>query len=372
VEEASNELRVIAFYDSDPEVRQMAQELFVGTRVPRTGISARVADCRGPAFIPTIEPKDEQLMAAPMYQEFLTRFPVYSLMAVPLMDRERVAGVVASSRRSPGNPYTEEHLSLLRDLVDRACLAMDNARLYRELKASVEVRDDFLAIAGHELRTPLAAMLMQIQGLQRAAKGNPDSRLVDRLAKAAGSGTRLERLINQLLDVSRISAGRIRLEPETINLTELLKEVVSRFTEAGATPASSITICCEGSVVGEWDRLRIEQVITNLVSNALKYGQGRPVEVELRVENAEVILRVTDHGIGIDEEHQQRLFQRFERAVATRDFGGFGLGLWISRQIVEASGGKIEVGSVAGGGSTFTVRLPVKSNASPKERDVIH
>jgi signal transduction histidine kinase len=121
---------------------------------------------------------------------------------------------------------------------------------------------------------------------------------------------------------------------------------------------------CETEVHGRWDRLRIEQMVSNLVSNALKYGQGKPVEAALWTEDGQAIIRVTDHGIGIDEEHQKRIFQRFERAVATRDFGGFGLGLWIARQIAEASGGRIEVESKLGEGSAFTIRLAIQREES--------
>ncbi len=119
-----------------------------------------------------------------------------------------------------------------------------------------------------------------------------------------------------------------------------------------------VALACEKSVTGHWDKLRVEQVVNNLVGNAIKYGMGKTVEVDLHAEYSTAILRVVDHGIGIDAAHQQKLFQRFERAVATRDYGGFGLGLWITREIVEASGGSVQVMSAPGQGSTFTVRLP--------------
>lgn len=363
VADESPDLQVVAFYHTDPMCREAAQRLFVGKRGPGVGVNAKVLETGCPALVPVIGPKDVLPISTSDYQEPLARFPIYSVVAAPLMSRERVAGVVTLIRHSPRDPYTEESASALRDLVDRAGLAIDNARLYRDLKASVQVRDDFLAIAGHELKTPLAALLMQIQSLQRAAQKDATAKVLDRLGKAASSGLRIERLINQLLDVSRITAGRLRMEPEPFSLSEMVKEVVARFTEASASP-SPITLSTVGPVNGVWDRLRIEQVLNNLVSNAVKYGQGNPVEIDLQMEGDEAVLRVTDHGIGIDEEHQKKIFQRFERAVATRDFGGFGLGLWITRQIVEASGGKIEVRSSSGQGATFTVRLPVQRNGS--------
>ena len=116
----------------------------------------------------------------------------------------------------------------------------------------------------------------------------------------------------------------------------------------------------EPHVVGHWDRERVEQAIENLVENAVKYGQGKPVEIDLRTDHGEVVLQVIDHGVGIDEDHQKRIFERFERAVSTRDFGGLGLGLWIARRVVEASGGRIAVRSAPGQGAEFTVRLPIR------------
>ncbi len=294
---------------------------------------------------------------------------VHSVLAVPLRSRDTIIGSLAISRTSPGRSYTPEDQSLLEELSDRAGLAIGNAQLHQDLKVALQARDDFLATAGHELKTPLAALMMQIQGLQRAVQKDPTAKVGERLGKAAGSGLRIERLINQLLDVSRITAGRLRLEPEAVNLSEVVTEVVARFAEAVTKHHSPITFHFDGQVSGLWDRLRVEQVVSNLVENAVKYGQGQPVEVDLRMEDGDAVLRVTDHGIGIDEEHQKKIFQQFERAVATRDFGGFGLGLWITRQIVDASGGKIEVKSAPGQGSTFTVRLPVSPVGPPAPED---
>jgi signal transduction histidine kinase len=255
--------------------------------------------------------------------------------------------------------------SSIRDITARRQAEENARRLAQEESARVAAeeavlaRDDFLATAGHELRTPLAAMLMQLQTLQRIVNRDPTARVTERLAKTERSGLRLEKLISQLLDVSRIAAGRLLLEPEPFDLAELVNEVATRFSEATTTMSSPIVVRAEAAVNGTWDRNRIDQVITNLISNAVKYGQGKPIEVDAWLEADSANLRVTDHGIGIDEQHQRKIFQKFERAVSNRDFGGIGLGLWITRQIVEASGGKIEVHSVLGHGATFSIRLAV-------------
>jgi PAS domain S-box-containing protein len=255
----------------------------------------------------------------------------------------------------------------LRDLTERkeAEAAVEKIRAQREadLRASVQARDDFIHVAGHELKTPVATFVMQVQNLERTVKsGGAQGKISEGIQKAQRSARHLDRLILRLLDVSRITSGRLCLEPEPVELTEVVHDVVARFAEG--QPRSAIQLRSDAHVAGHWDRLRIEQVIDNLVANAVKYGQGKPVEVDLHAEAGAAVLRVVDHGIGIEEEHQQKLFQRFERAKSARNFDGMGLGLWISRQIVDASGGEIGVESRPGEGSSFTVRLPLGEPAA--------
>ncbi len=237
------------------------------------------------------------------------------------------------------------------------------ARRLREAQLAIQLRDEFLAIAGHELRTPLSALLLQVQGLARSTRVE-DVKVKERLEKAAASGMRLERLIGQMLDVSRMTAGRLRLDPEPTRLDALIREVVDRFAELAADSNSPVTLRLD-PVSGVWDRSRMEQVIINLLSNALKYGRGKPIEIEARSDGSDAMVRVTDHGIGIAAEDQKKIFERFERARDTREYGGFGLGLWIARSIVESSGGRIAVESEPGKGATFTVHLPLH----PEEKD---
>jgi PAS domain S-box-containing protein len=230
---------------------------------------------------------------------------------------------------------------------------------------AVRVRDDFVATAGHELRTPLTSLLMRVDGLYRALHTGTPEDLVDRVGKLATSGHRLATLIDQLLDVSRITSGRLRLEPEDVDMLALVGEVVARFADESARAQCTVCVRCDAHVRGSWDRLRIDQVVTNLLSNAIKYGRGKPIELDVAAKDGSALVRVTDHGIGIDREHRERLFSRFERAISAREYGGFGLGLWISRQIVEASGGTIEVESTPGRGSAFTFLLPLPIEQRP-------
>jgi len=237
------------------------------------------------------------------------------------------------------------------------------ARRLREAQLAIQLRDEFLSIAGHELRTPLSALLLQVQGLVRIARIE-DPKVKQRLEKAAASGMRLEKMIGQMLDVSRMTAGRLKLDPEPVPLDALIREVADRFAEIAADSKCPVTLRLD-PVSGVWDRMRIEQVITNLLSNALKYGKGGPIEIEARSDGSHAVVRVIDHGIGIAAEDQKKIFERFERARDTREYGGFGLGLWIARKIVESSGGRIAVESEPGKGATFTLKLPLQ----PEETD---
>jgi signal transduction histidine kinase len=172
-----------------------------------------------------------------------------------------------------------------------------------------------------------------------------------------GAVRRLVRLVETLLDVSRLTAGRLDLEPEEMDFGQSVGTVVDAFRDQLKDRRVTLRVA---PVIGSWDRFRLEQIVTNLVSNAIKYGEGSPIEITLDGDGDTAHLAVTDHGIGIDAENQERLFERFERAVSRRHYGGFGLGLWITRRIVDTMGGRITVESRPGEGSTFRVTLPRK------------
>lgn len=228
-------------------------------------------------------------------------------------------------------------------------------RALEERDEAVRFRDEFLSIASHELKTPLASLLLTIEALQRlAAKHSLPEGYRQRLERARAAGRRLDRLIVELLDVSRVALGTLRLEPEPLDLAQLVAEVRERYEQRGRP----LRVTSE-TIVGRWDPLRLDQVLTNLIDNAIKYGGGQPIDVVLKREGEHAVLRVIDRGIGIAPENIGRVFDRFTRLVPAREYGGFGIGLWIVRQIVEASGGRIDVASAAGKGSTFTVTLPI-------------
>ncbi|QSQ11618.1 GAF domain-containing protein [Myxococcus landrumensis] len=285
---------------------------------------------------------------------------VCSWLCVPLQVRGQTLGALtfATSRRD----YDAQDLSLAQELARRAALAIDNARLYHEARQAIRLREEFLSIASHELKTPISALQLQVQslmaGLARAPSGLTPERLGRALEVVDRQVKRQTQLIHELLDVSRISAGRLELSPEPLDLSAMVREVVERFEPELERTGTRLELSLAPESLGLWDKLRIDQVLTNLVSNAVKYGRGNPVHVVVTSLEDAVRVEVRDSGIGIGEEHLSRLFHRFERAVSERNYGGFGLGLWISRQIVEAMGGHITVRSELGVGSTFTVELP--------------
>ncbi|HVY48850.1 MAG TPA: PAS domain-containing sensor histidine kinase [Minicystis sp.] len=238
----------------------------------------------------------------------------------------------------------------------------DHKRLEAELRRAVRHRDDFLSIAAHELRTPLTPLTLALHkvGREAARAGDDDGERLHHAVEAAQlHGKRLVALVEELLDISRLTGGyAIQLAPAETDLAELAADVVFRFGDAARASECSIELDAGARVVGAWDRPRLDRAVANLVSNAIKYGAGAPVRVSVRDEGEDGVLVVRDGGIGVDPADHQRIFERFERAVSTRNYGGFGVGLWIARQVVEAHGGSVVVQSEKGHGATFTLRLP--------------
>jgi two-component system OmpR family sensor kinase len=222
-------------------------------------------------------------------------------------------------------------------------------------------RDEFLSVASHELRTPLATLRLHIEMLRRTATrhaSEPPERTLVRLDKIERQIVKLEDLIRTVLDVSRITQGQLELRKEAVNLSDLVAEVVARFSEEAEDAHCVVRLNVRGPVTGQWDRVRIDQVLTNLMTNAIKYGRGKPLDIEVSANAERARIQVVDHGMGVSLGDRARIFERFERAVSSRHYAGLGLGLWIARQIVESHGGSIEVLDTPGGGATFVVELP--------------
>jgi signal transduction histidine kinase len=248
--------------------------------------------------------------------------------------------------------------SFVVDLSELKRLETERNRLYEEARDAVKARDAFLSVAGHEIRTPLSALNLIFYQLSRQVRALGNEKAVDLAARCEKQVARLIRLADELLDVSRISAGSLHLDPEEMDLALLARDLVERLEESAGRAGCTLTVRAPVGVSGFWDRLRLEQVLSNLLTNALKFGAGEPVEVGVSSVGDEAILFVRDHGIGIGDADQRRIFGRFERAVSRETYPGMGLGLWITREIVEAHGGRIGVESRPGDGAMFRVTLP--------------
>jgi predicted ATPase/signal transduction histidine kinase len=292
--------------------------------------------------------------------ELVRRLGARSGVFVPLYVRDVVIGALTLISKT-SNRFARADAELAVEIGRRMALAIDNARLLEETRRALHLREEFLRIASHELRTPLASLRLSAQGLLRAAERNRvvSPEILDRtLHRVLGNTARLEQLTSELLDVTRIEQDRLQLNAVEIALDAIVREAVEHIEAELASAGSPVTIECVAPVVGQWDPSRLEQVVTNLVINAAKFGAGKPIEIRIERFGADARLAVTDHGIGIDPARRPYVFDRFERAVPSSRYGGLGLGLYIARSIVIAHGGTITVDSELGSGSTFTVTLP--------------
>lgn len=262
----------------------------------------------------------------------------------------------------------ERVVTIARDITDRRQAEVEREFLYHKALAAVQARDEFLSIASHELRTPLTSLHLLIGALLRSAdRGGADwtagsnLKLAERLRIADRQVKRLARLIDQLLDVSRISTGQFQVEAEEVDLAAIVQDVADRFATDASQAGCEVQLRASEPVIGLWDRMRLEQVVVNLFSNAIKFGEGRPVVIEVSGDGKQARLMVRDHGVGISAEAQLRIFQRYERASDSSNYTGLGLGLYIVQRIVEAHGGQIMVESEPGEGTLFTIQLPCQS-----------
>jgi len=277
---------------------------------------------------------------------------------VPLKSRGELFGVLVVASGDRAQRYGPHDLALLSDVARRTALALEHARLYEAAHQAAQAREDFMQVASHELRGPVTSFRLAVQLLAREVARGDTARLSDRVRGLLRQADRLSRLSGALLDVTRITAGRLALVKRELDLSALARQVVENHAEEAEAAGTAVTVEAEAGVTCQADPERIEQVLDNLLSNAVKYGRGAPVTIRVAGEVGHAVLAVTDRGIGISPEHQARIFGRFERAVPPRNYGGLGLGLWIVRSLVEAHGGVISVVSAPGRGSTFTVKLP--------------
>ena len=233
-----------------------------------------------------------------------------------------------------------------------------------DLRRAIEVRDDFLSVASHELGTPLTALRLHVDQLRRTlgapaggAPPTPGRSVEARVGSVAQEVRRLSQLVETLLDSTRLAVGAWRPTLERVDVGALVERLVQDLAPMAETAGCAISLRSQPGLWGTWDRGRLEQALTNVVGNAFKYGAGAPVEISVEGDGAWAKVRVRDHGVGLPPEQQAMIFQRFGRAPHTRGFGGLGLGLWIARELLEAMGGTIRVESTPGDGAMFEIAL---------------
>jgi PAS domain S-box-containing protein len=347
----------------DPEKAQWARELN----------AANPPDPNAPTGVPNVLRTgrsefyqvltDEMLVAAAKNDEELAlirRIGFSSAMTVPLRIQERAIGAITFVAAESGRHYTGADLAFAEEVASRAALAVENARLYRDAQRAIAVRDEFMSLASHELKTPVTSLKMYTQVLQRQAERRGDDDLADRLVKMDRQTDKLTGLINDLLNVARIQTGQLEYVDEAIDLNAIVHECVDTIQPT----TTKHHIIVEGTIDGRvWgDSERIGQVVTNLLTNAIKYSpRADRVIVRLDMRDGAAAVSVRDFGIGIGDEHREKIFEQFYRVSdpSEKTYPGLGLGLFIAGEIVKRHGGTITVQSASGEGTTFTLMLPL-------------
>lgn len=304
------------------------------------------------------------------------RFQLYqqlgigSYVIVPMLARGVAVGTIFMVQGPENEPFNQKSLAIAKRFAELAGLAVENLRLRIEREEAIQSRDEFFSIASHELKTPLTGLSLQLQFLTRDAKTKtvssiPTDNVLQFAERADKAIIALKNLINELMDVTKIRAQQLTLSMTLVNLSELLHEVIKSYQEQFQEVECTVQHNIEADVMVSLDRMRIEQILSNLMTNIIKYAPHAPVSIRLISEINKVRIEVQDKGPGISVENQGRIFNRFERAnLGKEHISGLGLGLYIARKLVEAHNGKMSVVSQPGEGSCFIMEFPKLKSAS--------
>jgi signal transduction histidine kinase len=361
-------LRRLTLAHVDAEIEQLLREVqrfeiplesdIPVARVVRSGISEveyRVA--------PTI---GEQIHRDPAYQFVVRQLAPRAYICVPITAHGQTLGAVAFILTAPERQFTATDVAFAEEVAQRAALALDNAYLYQQAQAAIVVRDQFLSTAAHELKTPLTALLGNVQVMER--RNQREGSLPERERRAVHvihtQTKRLSKMVATLLDISRFEQGKLTIERAPIDICALVSRIVEEVLPSLTMHTVEFNLPDTVMII-DGDELRLEQVVQNLINNAVKYSpNGGPVKVRVSQRGSMVCIDVTDLGIGIPAEDIPHLFERFYRASNTDDqhMSGMGIGLYIVQELVSLHGGSVAVESTERQGSTFTVRLPIKDD----------
>jgi signal transduction histidine kinase len=322
-------------------------------------LAKRVIDRRDSVLVPCISETTLSVIKVHPSDVLLVRaLGIRSAIGAPLLVSGRAIGAITFWSRE--RQYGNADLQLAEDFAMRLAVALENARLHERVREAVRVRDEFISLAAHELHTPVAALQLAAQGLARRATSAPREDIARSAERMTGQIKRLNRLIDQMLDGSHIVAKRLSLARAPTDLAQVARDTVETFAPRLERAGCVLTLQADAPVVGSWDHARLEQMLSSLLDNALKFGAGKPIDVSVTADGANALLVVRDSGPGIPPDRLSAVFEPFERAVSAEHYGGLGLGLFIARAIAEAHGGDLSVDTHLGEGATFTARLPLR------------
>jgi signal transduction histidine kinase len=358
----SGVMRRIAAGHRDPAVEQELLEMRRRQAQWGAPVTTQVVLQDGKALLNPVmdQATREKYVKDPDVRALVERLGNASGMLVPMLVRGRAIGAMAFSSAQAGR-YGADDLALAEEFARRAAAAIDNARLYDNAQRAIRVRDEFLTVASHELNAPLASLQMLVDGLgvgkETPLANSPEalSRTVDTLARQV---RRLGTLVGDLLQATRLQMEQPTLDLDEVDLVGVARETLRRLADEIQRAGCKVTVTAPDRLPGLWDRARVSDILQHLMSNAIKFGSKRPIELQIESVEGAARLVVQDHGIGIAADRMPRIFNMFERGVPAANYGGLGLGLYIVRETVRSLGGRVQAESTEGQGARFTVELP--------------
>jgi signal transduction histidine kinase len=291
----------------------------------------------------------------------LSKPDTQSCVSVPLVSRDHVLGALTFVRDHE-RAIEEGDVEAAEELGRRVAAAVDNSRLFEAAQQAVVAREEFLAVAAHEFRTPVTSLKLALQLVARRARAKrmDEEAVLKAVSIAERQADALARIVDGFVETSSMRAGYLPLVLSEVDLGDVVRVVAAQLREPLRASGSELAVRGDGAVLGQWDRSRLVHVVRALLSNAIKFGRGRPIDVTVHGDRDRALLIVRDRGLGIPREARDRIFLPFERAAPVCHFGGVGLGLYLARRIVQAHGGDVEYTSAEHQGSTFTVTLPLR------------
>jgi PAS domain S-box-containing protein len=374
VQDEQQQIQDVVANHIEPEKIALVRELYeqYKDRVSSTYGLQKLLQTGQPELMSVVTPE----LVAPLVQENQAVIPIIhalgltSHMGIPLIARDKVIGAITFSSIQPQRHYTHEDLAFAEELARRIALTLDNAHLYAEAQRAITLRDDFISIASHELRTPVTSLKLYVQVLQKQLSRRGDESLARSFAKMDAQLNKLTLLVEDLLNVSRIELGKLEFQEDWFDLNEVVKETVEQIQST----TSKHRIRIEGKVNQRvWgDKDRIGQVLTNLLTNAVKFSpQADTIIVELTTTQDAVVVSVQDFGIGIEKEYLNHIFDRFHRVSDPEEktYPGLGIGLYIAHEIIQRHNGTLTVESEKGKGSRFSFTVPYTSSSLSSSKE---